>query len=1230
MQWKGAMRNHRLAIITSLVLVVAMSLPTLAATALFGPLGEIEVAQAQDGAPQSPTPPSPAPTGELVVVPGEVQVGQTTLAVGFHVVPRDTEVVIQHSEHFEPEGEACGAGAPGSTQSAAAPTWVTLNACSVGKGYVRLVASATGQVIEEVDVTITPSRVARQASASVSLSDVTSADLVPGGSGDEFLVSASGLESSRVYELNTIVLNGISAAFDRDCSDFKATSTIRFRTSVTRGYTAFGCAAPGSYLWAWVEEVDGPTIASSGLTDHFLNVADPTVSFSSSSYSVDEGASTTTTVSLSHPTGHRLRIPVTVARGTAESEDYSVSGLTNGRLTFEPHDTEESFNVSTTHDDGCADEEIDLSFGTLPSHVSEGSQDEADIAIVDDEVCVSFGPLPDSVSEGSRVVVRVELSKAPGRRLGINVRVSPGSVRTVNFSSSATSRTFTYFPISDTDCEDEEIELSFVNLPSGVVRGSPHEDAIDILDDEVCVSFGSSSYSVDEGSSRSVRVELNRAPGRRLSIPVNVNPGSDQTITFSSSATSRTFSYFASHDPNCGDEVVRLSFVNLPSGVVEGSPNRADITVRDDDQYVAPVISGPATPPDYAEYGRDPVADYDASASCGSDITWSLPNTRFEKDRNVFSISSGGVLRFDSPPDYESPDDLDGNNEYLITVTARDDRDGTDDLDVTVTVTVTVTNVNESPRASAISSRTMTAGTTTTIDLSTYFSDPDGDALNYTAGSSNTGVATTSVSGSSLSLSAVSAGSAAITVTAADRPPRHPDRRAARQAFTVTVQLPPLDKVTGLTATSGAVHGEIVLDWDPLDGADNYEVGQWRIQPGADDYSWEVLDDSSEVTINVADTSAVVYGLTGGITYEHSVRGVHGAGSGRVGGPWADGEQATAHDDSPDVPANVEGARIRGGRGITLSWDPANRAQTYEVEVSFGARVSTTTTSIESVDFLAMTPDANYFFRVRSLRQHGSSNLYSAWSATVGYSAPTPTNNGHQEDHTVAYVVGSITAAPGLPVGVPDPARVIRTAIAAAETEWNTAASAIAGKNLKICEAGSCGGSNHDSGTTTIKTVVGTTTDVGDADSSDHNKGCGSSMACVKSPTFGQGNHLGDMSLVIEEPAWECRRTLSPNACDPSQEFRVYWTDVSTDHSTPAPNSMPGGPPSFYYYIGAIMTHEFGHTFGLTDFGTDDPSLGIFPATMAIMFDLHVNKTVTDEDIAQLGAIYAVHDSADH
>ena len=76
--------------------------------------------------------------------------------------------------------------------------------------------------------------------------------------------------------------------------------------------------------------------------------------------------------------------------------------------------------------------------------------------------------------------------------------------------------------------------------------------------------------------------------------------------------------------------------------------------------------------------------------------------------------------------------------------------------------------VNSSPTNVAIPNQSTQLNTNKTIDLSTYFSDADGDALTYTASSSNTAIGTVSVSGSILTLSAVSMGSTTITVTAND------------------------------------------------------------------------------------------------------------------------------------------------------------------------------------------------------------------------------------------------------------------------------------------------------------------------------------------------------------------------------------------------------------------------------------------------------------------------------
>ena len=68
------------------------------------------------------------------------------------------------------------------------------------------------------------------------------------------------------------------------------------------------------------------------------------------------------------------------------------------------------------------------------------------------------------------------------------------------------------------------------------------------------------------------------------------------------------------------------------------------------------------------------------------------------------------------------------------------------------------------------------------INLSRYFSDPDGDSLTFGARSNDTGVAQVSVAGDTLTITGVAAGSTAVTVTAED-----PRGLTATQSIIVTV-----------------------------------------------------------------------------------------------------------------------------------------------------------------------------------------------------------------------------------------------------------------------------------------------------------------------------------------------------------------------------------------------------------------------------------------------------------
>ena len=93
---------------------------------------------------------------------------------------------------------------------------------------------------------------------------------------------------------------------------------------------------------------------------------------------------------------------------------------------------------------------------------------------------------------------------------------------------------------------------------------------------------------------------------------------------------------------------------------------------------------------------------------------------------------------------------------------------------------------NRSPAASGtMPAQTVTVGETATLTVSSYFRDPDGDALSYGAETSDAAVATVSVSGSTLTVIGVTAGATTVTVTASD-----PEGLSASQSFEVTAQEP--------------------------------------------------------------------------------------------------------------------------------------------------------------------------------------------------------------------------------------------------------------------------------------------------------------------------------------------------------------------------------------------------------------------------------------------------------
>ena len=104
-----------------------------------------------------------------------------------------------------------------------------------------------------------------------------------------------------------------------------------------------------------------------------------------------------------------------------------------------------------------------------------------------------------------------------------------------------------------------------------------------------------------------------------------------------------------------------------------------------------------------------------------------------------------------------------------------------------------------------ISDLTLVQGRTAMVDVASHFSDPEGGALTFGAASSNSAVATVTVSGSVVTIASVSAGAIKVVVTAMD-----PAGQSAQQEFGVAVPATPVVELTA-PITSGPESGMAVL-----------------------------------------------------------------------------------------------------------------------------------------------------------------------------------------------------------------------------------------------------------------------------------------------------------------------------------------------------------------------------------------------------------------------------------
>ena len=199
------------------------------------------------------------------------------------------------------------------------------------------------------------------------------------------------------------------------------------------------------------------------------------------------------------------------------------------------------------------------------------------------------------------------------------------------------------------------------------------------------------------------------------------------------------------------------------------------------------VIAGSAVTPDLAPYFTDPDGDalsYAAESSDEAVATVAVAGAQL----TVTGVAPGSAT---------------------LTIEARDPGG----LSATQTASITVLAPNQPPVvAETLPAQEVVAGAGVTLDLSPYFTDPDGDALAYAAESGDEAVATVALAGAELTLTGVAPGSATLTIEARD-----PDGLTAAQTAEVTVlaaNQPPVVAET-LAAQELVAGSDVTLDLSP-------------------------------------------------------------------------------------------------------------------------------------------------------------------------------------------------------------------------------------------------------------------------------------------------------------------------------------------------------------------------------------------------------------------------------
>ena len=325
------------------------------------------------------------------------------------------------------------------------------------------------------------------------------------------------------------------------------------------------------------------------------------------------------------------------------------------------------------------------------------------------------------------------------------------------------------------------LALTGATGPGTVVVDQTAATATIADDGSVTVSLTAVPDTISEGAAWSSTVTMSTPVADRVSVRWRTTDGTalagrdytaaDEVLSFQPGETAKSISVQTLEDDN--SEAVEVFYVSLdPPSISASAATIGALAVNGDARSVF-IECSIRFPPDVQTLFRrnDPVSAGTLIGTVTAEAS-AIADYFLTGGDNKFTINARGQIRTTAA--------LDAGAFYELAVTAVDHCDAKASIDVTVIV-------NSSPQIEKpIPGDTVNVGESGSVDVSPYFSDPDGNRLTYTASSSDPTVVSVSVSGSKVTYTGEAGGSASVTVTAKD-----PGGLSVNQSFSVRVNRPP-------------------------------------------------------------------------------------------------------------------------------------------------------------------------------------------------------------------------------------------------------------------------------------------------------------------------------------------------------------------------------------------------------------------------------------------------------